>query len=104
MAKQREDQIGTRLRSQNTKKCQKKCMHLVYFISVILFSSKHTLLLTDLGAFIYYVMRPDTKLELHKKELKKLELQKNEPSKLELHKLEPITKKNFMVLGMIEKN
>ena len=49
-------------------------------------------------------MRPDTKLELHKKEPKKLELQKNEPSKLELHKLEPITKKNFMVLGMIEKN
>ena len=47
---------------------------------------------------------PDTKLELHKKEPKKLELQKNEPSKLELHKLEPITKKNFMVLGMIEKN
>ena len=45
----------------------------------------------------------DTKLELHKKEPKKLELQKNEPSKLELHKLEPITKKNFMVQGMIEK-
>ena len=69
-------------------------MHLVYFISVILFSSKHTLLLTDLGAFIYYVMRPDTKLELHEKELKKLELQKNEPSKLELHKFEPMNFKN----------
>ena len=27
--------------------------------------------------------RPDTKLELHKKEPTKLELQKNEPSKLE---------------------
>ena len=47
--------------------------------------------------------RPDTKLELHKKEPKKLELQKKEPSKLELHKLEPITKKTFMVLTMIEK-
>ena len=47
---------------------------------------------------------PDTKLELHKKEPKKLELHKNEPSKLELHKLEPITKKNFTVLGMIEKD
>ena len=51
-----------------------------------------------------YRCRPDTKLELHKKEPKKLELQKNEPSKLELHKIEPITIKNFMVLGMIEKN
>ena len=51
-----------------------------------------------------YMNRPDTKLELHKKEPKKLELQKNEPSKLELHKLEPITKKNFMVLGMIGKH
>ena len=47
---------------------------------------------------------PDTKLELHKKEPKKLELHKNEPIKLELHKLEPITKKNFTVLGMIEKD
>ena len=47
--------------------------------------------------FIYYTFkRPDTKLELHKKEPKKLELQKKEPSKLELHKLEPITKKNFI--------
>ena len=51
-----------------------------------------------------YIIRPIAKLELHKKEPKKLELHKNEPSKLELHKLEPITKKNFMVLGMIEKN
>ena len=53
---------------------------------------------------LYELKRPITKLELHKKEPKKLELQKNEPSKLELHKLEPITKKNFMVQGMIEKN
>ena len=42
-------------------------------------------------------MRPDTKLELHEKELKKLELQKNEPSKLELHKLEPIKKRTLLV-------
>ena len=39
--------------------------------------------------------RPDTKLELHKKEPKKLELQKKEPSKLELHKLEPIQKRTL---------
>ena len=41
----------------------------------------------------YNYKRPDTKLELHKKEPKKLELHKNEPSKLELHKLEPIQKR-----------
>ena len=40
--------------------------------------------------------RPDTKLELHKKEPKKLELQKKEPSKLELHKLEPIQKRTLL--------
>ena len=40
-------------------------------------------------------IRPDTKLELHKKEPKKLELQKKEPSKLELHKLEPIKKRTL---------
>ena len=41
-------------------------------------------------------LRPDTKLELHKKEPKKLELQKKEPSKLELHKLEPIQKRTLL--------
>ena len=41
------------------------------------------------------MQRPDTKLELHKKEPKKLELQKKEPSKLELHKLEPIQKRTL---------
>ena len=44
---------------------------------------------------ITLISRPDTKLELHKKEPKKLELQKNEPSKLELHKLEPMQKRTL---------
>ena len=42
-----------------------------------------------------YLGRPDTKLELHKKEPTKLELQKNELTKLELHKLEPMQKRTL---------
>ena len=41
------------------------------------------------------MVRPDTKLELHKKEPTKLELQKNELTKLELHKLEPMQKRTL---------
>ena len=45
---------------------------------------------------VYIQDRPDTKLELHKKEPKKLELQKKEPSKLELQKKEPIQKRTLL--------
>ena len=43
----------------------------------------------------HHIFRPDTKLELHKKEPTKLELQKNELTKLELHKLEPMQKRTL---------
>ena len=47
------------------------------------------------GCRVGEVDRPDTKLELHKKEPKKLELQKKEPSKLELQKKEPTQKRTL---------
>ena len=51
--------------------------------------------------YYYNVQRPDTKLELHKKEPTKLELQKNELTKLELHKLEPIKKRTLLQIWSI---
>ena len=49
----------------------------------------------DIIQLIDFISRPDTKLELHKKEPTKLELQKNELTKLELHKLEPMQKRTL---------